>query len=189
MLYQFYELSRGAMRPARVMAGSYGLFLNNPFNPWTHTVAGRHAAAACEVFERTTRRYKKPEFRLGATEVDGVAVRVSEEIVWQRPFCRIIHFKRDIEPGRAVQQPRILLVAPMSGHYATLLRGTVETLLPNHEVYITDWQDARGFRRPRAPSTSMTTSTTCARCCVRSVETCTCWQFANPPCRRSRPLH
>lgn len=145
MLYQFYELSRGAMRPARVMAGSYSLFLNNPFNPWTHTVAGRHAAAACEVFERTTRRYKKPEFRLGATEVDGVTVTVSEEIVWRRPFSRLIHFKRDIEPGRAVRQPRILLVAPMSGHYATLLRGTVETLLPNHEVYITDWQDARGI--------------------------------------------
>ena len=145
MLYQFYELSRGAMRPARVMASSYSLFLNNPFNPWTHTVAGRHAAAACEVFERTTRRYKKPEFRLGATEVDGVTVTVSEEIVWQRPFCRLIHFKRGIEPGRGVRQPRILLVAPMSGHYATLLRGTVEALLPNHEVYITDWQDARGI--------------------------------------------
>ena len=145
VLYQFYELSRGAMRPARVMAGSYSLFLSNPFNPWTHTVAGRHAAAACEVFERTTRRYKKPEFRLGATEVDGATVTVSEEIVWRRPFCRLIHFKRDIQSGRAALDPRILLVAPMSGHYATLLRDTVETLLPNHEVYITDWQDARGI--------------------------------------------
>jgi poly(3-hydroxybutyrate) depolymerase len=130
------------------MAGPCRLFFNNPFNPLTHTVAGRHAAAAWEVFERTTRRYKKPEFRLVGTRVDGVPVKVSEEIVWQRPFCRLIHFKRHIEPERAARDPRILLVSPMSGHFATLLRGTVETLLPDHEVFITDWQDARGISLP-----------------------------------------
>ena len=125
------------------MAGSGRLIFNNPFNPWAYTVSGRHAAAACEVFERTTRRYKKPMFRLVTTRVDGVTVTVSEEIVWQRPFCRLIHFQRDIERSRAAQDPRILLISPMSGHFATLLRGTVETLLPDHEVYIIDWQDAR----------------------------------------------
>jgi poly(3-hydroxybutyrate) depolymerase len=143
MLYQWYELSRAAIRPARVMADSGRLFFRNPFNPLTHTVAGRHAAAACEVFERTTRRYRKPEFGLRKTRVDGAIISVSEEVVCNRPFCRLIHFRREIEPSRAECDSRILLIAPMSGHFATLLRGTVEALLPNHDVYIVDWHDAR----------------------------------------------
>ncbi len=143
MLYHWYELSHAAVRPARVAAGSCRLFFNNPFNPLSHTSVGRHAAAACEVFERTTRRYDKPSFGFTTTMVDGQPVAVSEEVVWQRPFCRLIHFKRDLPEARAAEDPRILLVAPMSGHFATLLRGTVETFLPNHDVYITDWQDAR----------------------------------------------
>ncbi len=143
MLYHWFELSHVAMRPARATADSFRLFFNNPWNPLTHTMAGRHAAAACEVFERTTRRYLKPEFGLSTTRVDGTNVAVREETVWQAPFCRLIHFSRDLGPGRASRDPRVLLVAPMSGHFATLLRGTVEALLPDHEVFITDWQDAR----------------------------------------------
>ena len=142
MLYHWYELSRAAMRPARMAARSCRLFFN-PLNPWTHTPMGRNALAACEVFERATRRYAKPAFGLTHTLVDGAAVPVSEEVVWEHPFCRLIHLKRDIDPRRAAADPRLLLVAPMSGHFATLLRGTVETFLPDHEVYITDWQDAR----------------------------------------------
>ena len=143
MLYQWYELGHAAVKPARAAADAGKIFFKNPFNPLTHTSVGRHAAAACEVFERTTRRYEKPVFGIPETEVDGLPVAVTEEVVWQRPFCRLVHFKRNIEPARAGKDPRIMLVAPMSGHFATLLRGTVETLLPNHEVYITDWQDAR----------------------------------------------
>ncbi len=143
MLYHWYELSHAAVRPARVAADSYRLFFNNPFNPLSHTSVGRHAVAACEVFERTTRRYDKPCFGLTETQVDGAAVAVVEEVVWQRPFCRLVHFKRDIPSDISQRQPRLLLVAPMSGHFATLLRGTVETFLPTHEVFITDWQDAR----------------------------------------------
>src|SRR5262249_52358685 len=89
------------------------------------------------------RRYGKPEFGITQTRVGAKSVRVTEEVVWQTPFCKVVHFKRAIDPERAAQQPRLLLVAPMSGHFATLLRGTVETFLPDHEVYITDWQDAR----------------------------------------------
>jgi len=142
MLYHWYELGHAAVRPARAAADSCRLFLN-PFNPLTHTSAGRHAAAALEVFERTTRRYAKPSFGLASTTVDGSSTRVLEEVGWQHPFCRLIHFRRDVSAARRARDPRILLVAPMSGHYATLLRGTVEAPLPDHEVYITDWQDAR----------------------------------------------
>jgi poly(3-hydroxybutyrate) depolymerase len=142
VLYHWYELGHAAMRPARVAADSCRLFFN-PFNPLTHTALGRNAVAACEVFERATRRYDKPVFGLHHTLIDRLPVRVTEEVVWQRPICNLLHFKREISPERAATHPRLLLVAPMSGHYATLLRGTVETFLPDHDVYITDWQDAR----------------------------------------------
>jgi poly(3-hydroxybutyrate) depolymerase len=143
MLYHWYELSHAAVRPARAAADSYRLFLNNPFNPLTHTPVGRHAAAALEVFERTTRRYDKPRFGITSCQVDDFDVSVSEEVVWEHPFCRLVHFKRNLPAERAARDPRLLLVAPMSGHFATLLRGTVETFLPDHEVYLTDWQDAK----------------------------------------------
>ena len=143
MLYQWFELGHAAVKPARAAADAGKIFFNNPFNPLTHTSMGRHAAAACEVFERTTRRYEKPTFGIETTDVDGASVAVTEEIVWQRPFCRLKHFHRDIDEARAAKDPRILLVAPMSGHFATLLRGTVEALLPDHDVYIADWIDAR----------------------------------------------
>ena len=109
----------------------------------THTPVGRSAVAACEVFERATRRYPKPEFAISHTQVRGRTVKVTEETVWQTSFCRLLRFRRDIDPNEAARDPRLLLVAPMSGHFATLLRGTVETFLPDHDVYITDWQDAR----------------------------------------------
>ncbi len=143
MLYHWFEMSRAGFGPARFAAETTRLFLNNPLNPITHTPFARQAVAAAEVFERTTRRYPKPEFGLKTTRVDGIPVRVSEEVVWETPFCKLVHFKRDIDRTRASQDPRLLIVAPMSGHFATLLRGTVETFLPDHEVYITDWQDAR----------------------------------------------
>lgn len=131
------------MKPARFAANATRLALSNPFNPMTHTAAGRHTSAVCEVFERTTRRYDKPVFGIETTRVGDVDVAVTENVVWQKPFCRMIHFRRDAENDAALDLPKVLLFAPMSGHYATLLRGTVETLLPTHDVYITDWQDAR----------------------------------------------
>ncbi len=143
MLYHLYEFGHAAVRPARFAADHARLLLSNPFNPFGHTHVGRHAAAALEVFERTTRRYDKPSFGLTRTTVDGCPVGVSEEVVWSHPFCRLVHFRRDVSAERRQRDPRLLLVAPMSGHYATLLRGTVEAFLPDHDVYITDWQDAR----------------------------------------------
>ncbi len=95
-----------------------------------------------ELFERTTRRYGKPRFDLTTTTVDWKSVAVTEKIVWSRPFCNLIHFERALPAGRKPDR-KLLIVAPMSGHYATLLRGTVEAMLPHAEVYITDWTDAR----------------------------------------------
>jgi poly(3-hydroxybutyrate) depolymerase len=142
VLYHWYEFGRAAFRPARAAANTCRLFFN-PLNPLTHTPAGRSAVAACVMFERATRRYTKPDFGISHTWMGSGSVAVTETVVWQSPFCRVIHFKRDIDRARAAQHPRLLLVAPMSGHFATLLRGTVETFLPDHEVYITDWQNAR----------------------------------------------
>lgn len=143
MIYHWYELGHAAMVPARAVAGSARSVLDNPFNPLMQMPGSRHAAAALELFERTTRRYAKPSFGLATTEVDGAAVGVTEEVIWQAPFCRLLHFKRDVSEQRAKEDPRVLIVAPMSGHYATLLRGTVQAFLPDHDVYITDWADAR----------------------------------------------
>ncbi len=142
MYYQLYEMNHAAMTPMRAAADATRLSFKNPLNPLSHTVFGRSVTAACEVFERATRRYAKPGFGLTSTQVGGVRVAVHEEIVWSRPFCNLVHFERAL-PDPSRRHPKLLIVAPMSGHYATLLRGTVEAMLPRHEVYITDWVDAR----------------------------------------------
>jgi poly(3-hydroxybutyrate) depolymerase len=142
VLYHWYELGRAAFRPARAAANTCRLFFN-PLNPLTHTTAGRSAFAACVLVERATRRYTKPAFGITRTSAGLSSVPVTETVVWQSPFCRLIHFKRHIDSGRRAQNPRLLLVAPMSGHFSTLLRDTVEIFLPDHEVYITDWENAR----------------------------------------------
>ncbi|CDZ52031.1 Polyhydroxyalkanoate depolymerase, intracellular [Neorhizobium galegae bv. orientalis] len=142
MFYQFYEMNHAAMAPVRAAADAMHFFYSNPLNPFSHTTMGRTLSASLEVFERITRRYGKPAFDLPFTTVDGETVAVTEEIVWTKPFCNLLHFRRDLPAGRAPDQ-KILIVAPMSGHYATLLRGTVEALLPSADVYITDWIDAR----------------------------------------------
>jgi poly(3-hydroxybutyrate) depolymerase len=91
------------------------------------------------LFEANVRPYRKPPFGLKTTKIDGKEVAVAERIVARRPFCQLKHFQRDTRRD----DPRLLLVAPLSGHYATLLRGTVQTLLPDHDIYITDWRDGR----------------------------------------------
>ena len=140
--YQFYEFNHAALAPWRAVADATRLTFQNPFNPLYDTPFARSVTAAAELFERSTRRYGKPEFGLHATNVDGMPVAVEEQVVWRRPFCSLLHFKRDLPAGRD-PDPKLLIVAPMSGHYATLLRGTVEAMLPDHEVFITDWADAR----------------------------------------------
>ncbi|EPE95536.1 polyhydroxyalkanoate depolymerase [Rhizobium grahamii] len=142
MFYQLYELNHAALAPYRAFADIMRMVYANPFNPISQTPWGRTMAASLEMFERTTRRYGKPSFDLKETVIGDRKVAVREEIVWSRPFCNLLHFARNVPSGH-VPDPRILVVAPMSGHYATLLRGTVEALLPSADIYITDWMDAR----------------------------------------------
>ncbi len=142
MFYQLYEMNHAAMVPVRAAADAARLFFANPLNPLAETELGRTMAASLEVFERMTRRYGKPLFGLAHTSVGGTSVATREDIVWSKPFCNLLRFTRDLPIDRAPDQ-KILVVAPMSGHYATLLRGTVEALLPHADVYITDWIDAR----------------------------------------------
>ncbi|RMD89109.1 MAG: polyhydroxyalkanoate depolymerase [Alphaproteobacteria bacterium] len=139
-LYSLYEWQHAAIAPLRLAIEQTQGLLRNPFNPWSHTPAGRLVAAACDLTEHVTRRYGKPRFGIESTEIDGTEVTIEEEVLARRPFGQLRHFRRDTDrPG----DPRLLVVAPMSGHFATLLRGTVRAMLPDHDVYITDWRDAR----------------------------------------------
>ncbi|QRM32501.1 polyhydroxyalkanoate depolymerase [Microvirga sp. VF16] len=127
MWYLLHEASQVMLTPARVAAGITKLVSESPLSPLPYSPTGRALVASCELFERTTRSYAKPIFNLPA----------SERVVWQRPFCRMIAF------GPPSNKPKLLIVAPMSGHYATLLRGTVAAFLDSHQVFITDWADAK----------------------------------------------
>ena len=147
MLYSFYELNHLAMAPLRMFAMAGSSILRNPLNPAGDTELARNMAAAADVFESVTRRYRKPEWNLPTTRVHSVDVPVTPKAVWGDTWCSLVHFERDenvLVKARGVRDdPKVLIVAPLSGHYATLLRGTVEAFLPEHEVYITDWADAR----------------------------------------------
>lgn len=143
MLYHLYDLKHLAMTPVRLQAELMRSAFQNPFNPLSHTHVGRTLSASAEMVERMTRRFGRPEFRLHETVIDGESVGIEENVVAEKPFCNLLHFKRDCKRN----DPTVLVVAPMSGHYATLLRGTVKALLPHHNVYITDWEDTRQVPR------------------------------------------
>ena len=142
-LYWLYEWGQAALNPSRALADVTRLYFKNPLNPLAHTTLGKSIAATAEIYERAVRRYAKPEWRIDSTTVGGERVPVQITTVWERPFCRLLHFERVFEHPPRHQQPKVLIVAPMSGHYPTLLRGTVEAFLPQHDVYITEWVDAR----------------------------------------------
>ena len=143
MNYIAYELAHAFISPLRLWSSAARLTLDNPWSPLAASPFTKSTSAALEVFEELTKRYGKPAFGLDITTVAGIATPVSEEIVWQKPFCNLIHFNRTAAHVAGRHDPKVLIVAPMSGHYATLLRGTVTAMLPEHEVYISDWKDAR----------------------------------------------
>ena len=141
MLYYLYEMNHAALAPWRAMADAGINFWRSPVNPLSSTQIGRSWAASLELFERTTRRYGKPEFGIEDVIVEDDLIAVEETIVFSKPFCKLLNFTKLREAKK--KQHKLLIVAPMSGHYATLLRGTVEAMLPHYDVYITDWVDAR----------------------------------------------
>ena len=140
MLYDAYEVQRSFLAGASRLAGMGAGWLSNPANPLSYSSMGPVVAASLDVFAHAAALRGKPEFGLRSTTVGRKTVPVREEIVVAKPFGDLKHFVR---PGAPEGQPRLLVVAPMSGHFATLLRGTVERLLPRHDVYITDWKDAK----------------------------------------------
>ena len=151
MLYHLYELNQAALSPARAAMEAYRLLFRNPLNPAYHTPLGRSAAAALELFERTTRRYRKPAWGIRETEVRGRKVAVRERVLIKKPFGNLLHFEREVSAWRRFRDPKVLVVAPMAGHFPTLLRGTIRDLLPHHDVYVTGWQDARFVPRADGP--------------------------------------
>src|SRR4051812_2593363 len=139
MLYDAYEVQRSFLAGASKLAGMGAGWLYNPSNPWGYSSAGPLVAASLEMFAHVAAPRGKPEFGLHTTRIGRKDVVVNEEILLRKPFGQLKHFVREgVDTG-----PPLLIVAPMSGHYATLLRGTVERLLPKHDVYITDWRDAK----------------------------------------------
>jgi len=140
MLYTLVEMNRAAMAPMRLAAKGTKAWLEAPLNPLRETGFGRSTLAVTSVFERATRYYGKPEWQIPTTEIGGKTLPVVPVVSWSSPWCNLIHFQTE---GAPAGRPRLLICAPMSGHFATLLRGTVEAFLPTHEVYITDWTDAK----------------------------------------------
>ena len=140
MLYYLHEAQRMAMAPARMMAEGVMTALDNPWWPATYAPFAKELKSAAKLFEQFTRRYGKPAWNLDETVIAGKTVRVEDITHIRRTFCHLLQFKRD---AARPDDPRLLVVAPFSGHFATLLRGTVEAMLPDHDVYVTDWQDCR----------------------------------------------
>ena len=139
MLYQIHELQRAILEPWRLLAelgaGAYA----SPFSPLAYVPSSNKYAAGFELMLRVTQRYGKPQFGIETVLVGKQEVAVREEVAIDNPFCRLLHF---VKPA-VKNQPRVLVVAPLSGHFSTLLRDTVRTMLSDHEVFITDWKDSR----------------------------------------------
>jgi poly(3-hydroxybutyrate) depolymerase len=139
MLYTFHEWQHAMLAPFQALARASHSLHTQPHSPWAHLPHSRTVAAANELVLRLVQRYEKPQWGIHETVVEGRTVPVTIEKVITKPFCKLLHFKREVQR----QDPVVLVVAPLSGHHATLLRDTVRTMLPEHEVYITDWVDAR----------------------------------------------
>ena len=147
MLYTLHEAAYYAGAPARLAARLTRDFWSSPLNPAAQSPVGRRLYAAADLFANVTRRYGRPAWGIDKVKVNGVDVRVRPTTVWESPWCKLVQFDRDMtdmrRAGKLQLDPAVLIVAPLSGHYATLLRGTVEAFLPDHAVFITDWSNAR----------------------------------------------
>jgi len=143
MLYQMHEMNRTLLSPLIQWAEASSKLFTNPVSPFAHTPFAQRIAAGYELMFRLGKDYEKPSFGITSVDIDGKRVSVIEDIELEKPFCKLLHFRKESRNNKQTKQPKILLVAPLSGHHATLLRDTVKTLLTEHDVYITDWTDAR----------------------------------------------
>ncbi|MDO8439030.1 MAG: polyhydroxyalkanoate depolymerase, partial [Telluria sp.] len=145
MLYQLHEMQRSFLTPLMQWADASSKLFSNPVSPLAHTPFAQRISAGYELMYRLGKDYEKPQFDIKTTVIDGENVGIMERTVLERPFCKLLHFKKDLSDKQLAKldNPKVLLVAPLSGHHSTLLRDTVRGLLPNHDVYITDWTDAR----------------------------------------------
>jgi poly(3-hydroxybutyrate) depolymerase len=145
MLYQLHEMQRSFLTPLMQWADASAKLFTNPVSPLAHTPFAQRIAAGYELMYRLGKDYEKPAFEIDTTEIKGEKVGIIEHVAVNKPFCRLIHFKKDLNDKqfKALNQPTVLLVAPLSGHHSTLLRDTVRGLLVSHDVFITDWTDAR----------------------------------------------
>ena len=157
--YEWHELAYLALAPARAVSDIARVWFKSPLIPLSHTPVGRNVAASAELFERLTRRYGKPVFGLDATVFDGRTVPIIETIVWERPFCRLLHFERHCPPAQA-PQPNSSSSRRCRAITRRLLRGTVEAFLPTHRrLHHRLGRRAHGAADRRALSISTTTST------------------------------
>ncbi len=147
MLYQWYETQRAFMAPFSEFASASAKLYNHPLSPFVHTPMAQRISASLDLMHRLAKDYEKPEFGISTAAVGGVEVAVQQQVAMHKPFCRLLRFKRFTDNPDALEtmksQPTVLVVAPLSGHHATLLRDTVRSLLQDHKVFITDWTDAR----------------------------------------------
>ena len=157
MLYRFLEYNRALMAPAVQMAEVTARMFSEPGSWLSQLPGANNVAAGYELLYRLGKSYDKPAFGITEVAVDGAKVPIIEQSVLDKPFCRLLRFKRYSDQPEIVaklkQEPAVLVVAPLSGHHATLLRDTVRTLLTAHKVYITDWNDARDVPADRGPFT------------------------------------
>jgi poly(3-hydroxybutyrate) depolymerase len=147
MLYQLHELNRSFLTPLTKWAEASSKMFANPISPLAYTPYSQRIAAAYELVYRLGKDYEKPEFRITSTQIGDQTIEILEENALLKPFCKLINFKKNLTGSKRdtkiSQQRKVLIVAPLSGHHATLLRDTVKSLLPHYDVYITDWIDAR----------------------------------------------
>ncbi len=143
MNYHAYELAHALLSPWRLGVEAVRAGLDHPLNPLAATPAARSLSAACQVFEKVTRRYGKPQFNIKESRSDGTVVPIVSEEILSKPFCSLRRFRRESAGRNGGGAPQVLIVAPMSGHYATLVRGTIAELCGTFDVTVTDWSDAR----------------------------------------------
>ncbi len=147
MLYQIYEAQRSLMEPFADFAQAAAKLYSNPLLPLAQNPMAQRVSASYELMYRLCKDYEKPEFNIKTVKVDGTDVVIHETVVQDKPFCELRRFKRFTDNpallSKMKAQPAVLIVAPLSGHYATLLRDTVKTMLRDHKVFITDWKNAR----------------------------------------------